>query len=489
MRMRTGAAALLVLIAAFSPVPSASAAAEPCVAYINGYAFHGDIPFEQGISGLKVDAIPLEGPEVVLASTLTGNGGTYGVELPCSPSPVTLRVTDPTGFYGTTYYGRSLGYRDPESPIYIFGPWTSAGPTMLHLERPARFVPVEPHRVLDTRSTGGPLDPGAARRFDLPDLPPDATSVVLNLTATEGTSSTSFISEVPQWSAEVPRTSVLNSAFRRDVANLVTLRLNTQDDKFVVLYNNAGQTHLVADIAGYYSPAGGAGLTPVSPTRVLDTRDSAALGPGSIRTLKLDNAPANAVAVAITLTSTEVTAATTYVSAYPTDATDGPATSVLNAYRGDDIPNQAIVPLGPDGAITLYNDQGTTHLIADVVGWFVEAGGAYYHPLEPRRAVGSGVLEPGASRAFTAGTAQLAVPDAAVAVAMNLTTAGATQPSFLTVYPTGTERPWASNANARPGSDTATAAFARLGPGFTVYNDRGSVLTLVDVFGYFANHG
>ena len=53
------------------------------------------------------------------------------------------------------------------------------------------------------------------------------------------------------------------------------------------------------------------------------------------------------------------------------------------------------------------------------------------------------------------------------------------------MYPTGTTRPLASNANTRLGADVATAAFVAYGPGFTLYNNAGTVLALVDVQGYF----
>ena len=103
----------------------------------------------------------------------------------------------------------------------------------------------------------------------------------------------------------------------------------------------------------------------------------------------------------------------------------------------------------------------------------------------PRRASGSGLVGPAGELHVTAASAQLEVPDRAVAVAATLTTSRSTAPSHLAVYPSGTARPLASNADTRLGADVASSVLTPSAPGFTVYNDRGTVLALVDVTGYF----
>lgn len=357
-----------------------------------------------------------------------------------------------------------------------------------------RFIPIEATRVIDTRGEVlGPFGESEGRWYDFSELPAEIVALVFNVTATQGTAAASFVSVVDANFVEgVPTTSSLNSSAGRDIANLVTVPL--VGDRSVGLYNNAGSTHLIADLQGAYIADGavGAGFVPVAPTRVLDTRESAPLGPQGMRHLTFSGAPSDAVAVAVTLTSTEATAPTSYIAAGPFDpsAPDTvPGGSVLNAYAGSDIPNLAIVPLPADDQVTLYNDQGSTQLIVDVVGWYVVGGGASYVPISSQRAVGSGAMGPQSEVNFTPASAQVPVPDDAVAIALNLTTAGATAPSYLTVYPGGTTRPLASNANARVGADVAASTLSRVGSGFTVYNDSGSLLALVDVQGYFASIG
>lgn len=357
-----------------------------------------------------------------------------------------------------------------------------------------RFVPTDPFRLIDTRTNGdGPLDAQWAFFYDLSTIPADVTALVLNVTSTQGTASSSYVTVLDdngvaalEQNDTIPTTSSLNTQAGHDVANLVTVPLVGR--RWIGLYNNAGSTHLVVDVEGYYSNAGGAGFVPVDPSRVLDTRQTTALQTHGSRNLTFTDAPANAVGAALTITSTRTTAPTSWVGVWPLDA-DVPgqshAASVLNTYRGSDIPNLAVVQLGASKTVTLYNNSGSTHLVVDVVGWYVSTGGSDYVPIASQRAVGSGSIGAGAERAFTMAGAGVSVPENAAAVAVNLTTTHPTANSYLTLYPTGTRRPLASNANTRLGADVATAALVRLGPGFTLYNNAGSVRALIDVQGYF----
>ncbi|HEY3437427.1 MAG TPA: hypothetical protein VGK35_07040 [Actinotalea sp.] len=357
-----------------------------------------------------------------------------------------------------------------------------------------RFIPTDPYRLIDTRYNGdGALSPQFAWFYDLSAMPLDVTALVLNVTSTQGTANSSYVTVMDDFAIQdmidfhtIPATSSLNTQINHDVANLVTVPLD--GERWIGLYNNAGWTQLIVDVEGYYSSAGGAGFVPTDPTRVLDTRDTFPLISYDSRNLTFAAAPANAVGVALTITSTHTTAPTSWVGAWPLDA-DVPgqkhASSVLNTYPGSDIPNLAVVQLGASKTITLYNNLGVTNLVVDVVGWYVSDGGADYFPVSAQRALGSGSIGQGGERAFTMVGAGVSVPEDADAVALNLTTTHPTASSYLTLYPTGTTRPLASNANTRLGADVATAAFVRLAPGFTLFNNAGTVDALIDVEGYF----
>jgi len=125
------------------------------------------------------------------------------------------------------------------------------------------------------------------------------------------------------------------------------------------------------------------GFTPVSPARVLDTRD----GTGGVPTTRIGNFTGTAPDLSFTITGTggipttgvaavslNVTVANTnapdeggYVTVYPCN-TGRPPVSNLNFTNGQITPNAVIVPVG-NGNIC-FHVYGTAHLIVDINGWF-----------------------------------------------------------------------------------------------------------------------
>lgn len=63
-------------------------------------------------------------------------------------------------------------------------------------------------------------------------------------------------------------------------------------------------------------------------------------------------------------------------------ATLRPWASNLNYTTGQTVPNAVIAPLAADGSVC-FHAEGTTHLLADVNGWFATGGG--FHALTPYR--------------------------------------------------------------------------------------------------------
>ncbi|MFN8039423.1 MAG: hypothetical protein U0Q07_09450 [Acidimicrobiales bacterium] len=126
----------------------------------------------------------------------------------------------------------------------------------------------------------------------------------------------------------------------------------------------------------------------IAPVRALDTRDGTGLpgrtpttlGPTSTTTLAVTDParttaghqplgiPAGATAVAVNLTATDTTAPT-FITAWAT-GTPRPPTSNLNPTPDHVTANLTVIPLAPDGTLTLFNNSGTTHLIADLQGWY-----------------------------------------------------------------------------------------------------------------------
>lgn len=83
------------------------------------------------------------------------------------------------------------------------------------------------------------------------------------------------------------------------------------------------------------------------------------------------------------------------------------------------------------------------------------------------------------------------LPGAATGLALNVTALNQTQPTFLTLFPTGTERPVTSNLNPTPGeppTPNAVTVDVDAAGQFSVFNRFGTVDVIVDVLGYYEDH-
>jgi hypothetical protein len=130
---------------------------------------------------------------------------------------------------------------------------------------PSVVVPLDPARILDTRSglgvgTAGPLHADQSITLQVAGaggVPPGATGVVLNITV-NGANAEGYVSAYPS-GAERPNASVINYSAGEDVANMITATLGAGGA--IDLFNAQASAHLIADVAGYLV-AGGGGGTP-----------------------------------------------------------------------------------------------------------------------------------------------------------------------------------------------------------------------------------
>ena len=240
----------------------------------------------------------------------------------------------------------------------------------------ARFNALPPARILDTRAGSGKVGPGATLDVQVTgrgEVPVSGVSaVVLNVTVTEPTAA-SFLTAWPTGRSR-PLASNLNFSAGQTVPNLVMVKLG--DGGKVSLFNNVGSTHVVVDVAGWYGvdPSPGSGFVALPPSRLLDTRAGAGapLAPGATLGLKVTGrggVPAAGVsAVVLNVTVTEPSAGS-FLTAWP-GGEARPLASNLNFVAGQTVPNLVVVKVGSTGQVDLFNNRGTTHVVADVAGWF-----------------------------------------------------------------------------------------------------------------------
>jgi hypothetical protein len=159
-----------------------------------------------------------------------------------------------------------------------------------------RFVALDPFRVFDTRVSSpfpapGKLPQGAAlfvRPSAHPALPDTGMgSLVLNVTVTEPTSF-GWVAVFPGDVTTLPLASNLNFVAGQTVPNLVIVKVGTglppppitQVPGWVAFYNRFGASHLLADIAGYFTDS------TVTPTE-LGTNDATTQGDTTMEALAI----------------------------------------------------------------------------------------------------------------------------------------------------------------------------------------------------------
>lgn len=386
------------------PVPNGTPPASPG----NGAAFHPVVPFRlldsrDGTGGWTgplranlpwgqplavggVGGIPATASAVVMNVTVTGatlpgylTAFPWGAAPPTAANLVFLPgqtvpnlVTVSVGAGGAVAFFSSAGKVHVVADVVgYYDDGTGAGDL---------FHPTTPARVLDSRTdTGGwagkALGQGEARDLTVAgvgEVPPDASAVVMNVTAT-GPSRGSYLQAYPTGATQ-PVTANLVFAAGETVPNLVVV--GTGESGQVRLFNQLGDVHVVIDVVGWFDAApGGSRFHPIGPTRMIDNRSGVGgyTGPWLADTWRAvglgDGAtvPAGATGVVVNVTATNASDPT-FLALYP-GGLPNPGTANVLVDRGETVPNLVMVGMG-DGAVTVYNQLGAVDVVGDVAGYF-----------------------------------------------------------------------------------------------------------------------
>lgn len=251
-----------------------------------------------------------------------------------------------------------------------------------------------------------------------------------------------------------------------------------------------------------------AGLLPLEPGRIVDTRPGGETVDGLFERIGLRDAggvlavdvlgragiPDDTAAIVLNVTVNEPEAAG-FVTVFPCGGAP-PNASNLNHDPGQTIANSVIVKLGDQGRVCFFTDQ-VSHLIVDVNGAYPLD--ATFNGLDPARLLDT---RPGASTVDGEFAGQGPVPGGQVltlpvvgrggvpagteAVVLNVTVNDPNQPGFVTVFPCGTAPPNASNLNYTTGQTVPNNVIVKIGDGGAVclFTDQTANL-LVDVNGSF----
>jgi len=247
---------------------------------------------------------------------------------------------------------------------------------------------------------------------------------------------------------------------------------------------------------------------PLSPSRILDTRHGIGTS-GVIAPVPAGGAQPVAIegvgsipATGVTAVAVNITVTNTKTGGYITGYADGearPGTSNLDFSAGQTVPNMAIVPVGADGKIELYNGSGgTVDLIADVAGYYGQGSGTGIEPfgagavriLDTRKGTGTAKAPIPANGTLSFGSDYLGTGGGAVV--LNVTVVNQKSTGYLTVYPDGTSRPVASNLDFNPGPAIANQVVVPVGADGKIdfYNGSGAATDVIaDIVASFSTVG
>lgn len=357
---------------------------------------------------------------------------------------------------------------------------------------PARFAPIAPCRLVDTRDTATPLTPDADLALAVVDscgIEAAASAVALSVTVTDATSD-GFVTVWPGSGAR-PLASALNFAAGETRTNGTIIQLGASGQ--LSAWTSASSANVVIDVTGVFTPAemARAGrFVPLNQHRLLDTRESGAkLAAGGELTVPLPvGVPADATALAVSITVTEPDAPG-YFSAYPAGS-PRPASSVLNADTSGQLrATGQIVPVGP-GGFTMFSQSGG-HVVVDVTGWFTgdsaaESTNGLFVPIVPTRLADTRAVSPVYPGGQVDIDQSVVTRGQALALAANWTMTDTWQGGFLTVHPARTPLPVVATVSvaARRDSVSQFGIVPTSTAGLTMYSNAGTQV-LVDVTGWF----
>ena len=418
------------------------------------------------------------------------------------------------------------------------------------------FHPLTPTRIFDTRGAGiadtAPLgrkptgaagksfDVGILGRGGIPAAANDVLAVVLNVTVSSP-SLGGYLAIAPKGS-NAGVSSLVNFDPGEAVPNMAIIGVGSGGQATVSLFTPAGvgSADVLIDVFGWISTSSfvdgadtGARLMPVNPTRALDTRSSpvpagwtSGRPVGAMEQVTLPIRGANGIVppgpdvtgvmVNITAVNNLAGSTGTFISATPAPTPAGaePTTSVTNVSVGQVKANMAVVPLGADGSIRLFNRFGSTHLIVDILGYLQQGVAdtsttgrvipldAPFRAFDTRQVafgsqpLGYGTKEPWSFQAFadsvllggqTIGS-QSALIGNLTGTGLAPLAGGSNPATYLTVYPGVGDPPNSSNINVTVGKSVPNMSLLRYGSAggdpytISAYNYEGTLHYLLDVY-------
>ena len=239
--------------------------------------------------------------------------------------------------------------------------------------------------------------------------------------------------------------------------------------------------------------AGASKFVPVTPTRLADTRLTAAgytrVSPTQISVPVRGQAGITATASAVAVIVTAfVGAGPGFVTAWPHNGAESvPNASLVNNTTGETSSNIGLIQIGDNGGIEVTHSQAATSVFVDVVGYFepvASSADGRFVPLVPARVLdtrqNANPFEPGETRPVNL----VGVPPDAVAAVVNVIAVSPQNAGLWTLWPGGSA-PDVVNLHTLPGGNRAAGSIVALTGQQVQVLATGGGHCVVDLVGYF----
>ena len=269
---------------------------------------------------------------------------------------------------------------------------------------------------------------------------------------------------------------------------------------------------IALDINGYFDSVLSGAATAfytLPPCRIADTQNpngpygGPGLAAGSTRDFPIASsacvpAKANAVAYSLNVTVRPL-GPLDHVEVWPSNSPQPPSVITLGSPSGSYTADAAIVQASASGSVAAYAS-GPTGIVLDTNGYFGAPGGPgalLFHPVTPCRVantkdptirpLGGPSMAADQTRTFPVGTSPCGIPLGVQAYSLNVTVIPPASLIFVTLWPTGLNKPGVSTLNDPLGSTLANAAIVQVGKNdsIDVYVYQATDVIL-DINGYFS---
>jgi hypothetical protein len=330
----------------------------------------GKVPAE----GVAAVALSLSSSCATTDTAVTAWAG--GARKPASPAlnvaagtTASAMAVTPLGGNGVVSVANSAG--TTELSVHVVGYYPTSGGQV--------FRPTKTLRLYDSRrDPAGPLVPDSPRTVALPALSgipaTSMTGALLNVTAVSPTGTGTLTVQSPATNRDTATLAYTHGSL---VKSRAVARL---EGGAFTLTSHTAATHVVVDVVGWWAPSevvGGRLFQPRSTARVLDTRTGLGarkgkIGQGGVVTVKVAGrgkpAPAGVRAVVMNITARDATRPT-FVTAWRYGSRR-PAFPDLSVPAWRTTANLVVVRVGSKGRVKITNGSGSTHVVADVVGYY-----------------------------------------------------------------------------------------------------------------------